>query len=267
MLEIDVYHEIHSTGFLFGAASSARDTRISICRQALFWQSPSWFINNLGASGYAVFIAPIPFLINRFRSSNHRGSILNNHCSLIVYDLYLSFPPRAFSCGRTSVSLWTDFSFQHLSFRTAQVLFQCRSRLQTICSSCFFGSLLFAVLDPSLKLPDIVFPFHLCTRLLHHKICFWESWGSSGLLPLFVSCLTLKECFQHAAGPLWAVCCECLGRGEPQPAVMFGLGADAGSSGTVCTPRTGPSASEFCTESLRALRTWTCVWDRGTSGK
>lgn len=173
MLEIDVYHEIHTTGFLFGAASSARDTRISICTQALFWQSPSWFINNLGASGYAVFTAPIPFLINRFRSSNHRGSILNNHCSLIVYDLYLSLPPRFFSCGRTSVSLWTDFSFQHLSFRTAQVLFQCRSHLQTICSSCLFGRLLFAVLDPSLKPPNTVLPFHLCTRPLHHTTCFW----------------------------------------------------------------------------------------------
>lgn len=95
MLEIDIYHEIHTKGFLFGAANNARDTRISNCRQAVFWQSPSQFINNLGASGYAVFIAPIPLLINRFRSPNHRTSTFNNHCSLIVSDLSL-FPPKGF---------------------------------------------------------------------------------------------------------------------------------------------------------------------------
>lgn len=95
MLEIDICHEIHTKGFLFGAANNARDTRISNCRQAVFWQSPSQFINNLGASGYAVFIAPIPLLINRFRSPNHRTSTFNNHCSLIVSDLSL-FPPKGF---------------------------------------------------------------------------------------------------------------------------------------------------------------------------
>lgn len=142
------------------------------------------------------------------------------------------------------------------SAEAACKLFVAAAFLEVCCLQC---------LIPHLNYPTL--SFHLCTRPLHHKICFWESWGSSGLLPLVVSCLTLRECFQRAAAPLWAVCCECLGRGEPQPAVMFGLGADAGSSGTVCTPRTGPSASEFCTESLRALRTWTCVWDRGTSGK
>lgn len=104
MLEIDVCHEIHTKGFLFGAANNARDTRISSCRQAVFWQSPSQLINNLGASGYAVFIAPIPLLINRFRSPDHRASTFDNHCSLIVSYLSL-FPPRGFFAAGGYVSL------------------------------------------------------------------------------------------------------------------------------------------------------------------
>lgn len=36
MMEIDVYHEIHTKAFLFGADSNADDTGISICRQAAF---------------------------------------------------------------------------------------------------------------------------------------------------------------------------------------------------------------------------------------
>lgn len=182
MLEIDVYYEINTKGFLFGAA------RISIRRQALVWHSPSKFINNLGASGYAVFIAPILLLINRFRSPNHTGSIFNNHCSLIVSDLYLCFPPGFFSCGRISVSLWNDFSFQHSSFWTAQVLFQCRTCSQTICSSCFFGSLLFAAYDPSLKLPDIPsLTGHKTPALLN--MLLGELGLTPDLLPL-VSCLS-----------------------------------------------------------------------------
>lgn len=115
------------------------------------------------------------------------------------------------------------------------MLFQCRGRLQTICSSCLFGSLLFAVLDPSLKLPNSVFPSVHETPAPHNVLL--GSWCASGLLPLLVLCLTLGEYFSMLQDPE-----QCLRRGEPQPGVMFGLGADTGSSGTVCTPRTAPSA-------------------------
>lgn len=76
-----------------------------------------------------------------------------------------------FSCGRTSVSLWTDFSFQHDHSGLLKCCFSAEAACKLFVAAAS-GSLLLAMLDPSLKPPNIFFPFHLCTRPLHHTTCF-----------------------------------------------------------------------------------------------
>lgn len=127
-MDADVYHEICTAGSPFRAAHRSSNTSTSMCRQAAFGQSPLQFIRSLGA-----FMAPIPVLISQIRSPNHRGSMFNNHCSLIVSDLYL----HLLSPEGVFFSLWEDqcFSLNWL-FLSAFIVQGC-----TLCSSCCFGGL------------------------------------------------------------------------------------------------------------------------------
>lgn len=84
--------------------------------------------------------------------------------SLSLQGFFFLWEDQCFSLNWLFLSAW--------SFGSAQVLFQCRSCLQTICSSCLWKFAACCLLDPSLKPPNIFFPFHLCTRPLHHTTCF-----------------------------------------------------------------------------------------------